>query len=95
MTLHVVEYLATGNGATVTLQSDIERHPDAISELQSMAARSRAIAEAAARGVTRPAVSGLNQAPYPITPEGRAMQNPLTEQVAAYRVDVQVTGSPI
>jgi hypothetical protein len=95
MTLQVVDYVGSGSGAVVTLQSDNPNLSDAICELQTMAARNQAIAEGASRGLVRPAVGGMGQAPYPITAEGRVLQNPLTEKVAAYRVDIQISASPL
>lgn len=92
MAVSVVNVQFVGNKGTVTLVSDLAEFPAQIEELQSSAARNEALLEASRHGLSAPAISDLHQAAYPITPEGKPLENPLTERVAGYRVDVSVAG---
>jgi hypothetical protein len=63
----------------------------AIVELQNPDTKRAAQAEASARGVSDPRLQ-MPQAPYAVDANGDVVINPITQKVAAYRIDVQVTG---
>lgn len=94
MALKVANFNCVGGQATVTLESDARDHGAAIGELQSQDAKRLALEEAARRGLGNVAINGFGEAPYPITGEGKPLDNPFQDVAAGYRIDIPVMSRP-
>lgn len=80
------------NGGIVCFESDNTKNfSDAIMELQSPDTRREAQKVAAQSGVSDPRLE-FAQAPYAVDAAGDPIRNPLQQKIAAYRIDVKVTG---
>ena len=84
--------LIRGNGGVVCFESD-ETHDfgKAIMELQSTETKRAAQREAMKRGVADARLE-FSQSPYPVDASGDLIVNPVTQKIAAYRIDVKVVG---
>ena len=95
MSVFVVETKLNGNSGVVTLQSDNPKHAEAIDELQNMESRRLAISEASRNGLGVASINGWALTPYPITKEGVPMEDPTTQSLGGYRIDIPVTAGRV
>jgi len=94
MALQVVDVQIRGNQGTVVLQSDLPNHPAAIDELQGADARRTAIMAASQKGLGGAAINGFLPSPYPVTAEGKPVEDPLKDRLAAYQIEIAVMARP-
>lgn len=90
MAIRVVKNDFLGSKGHVTFASDRPVLAEQIEELQGPAVKSAAIIEAAKHGISKPSLTDVHQAPYPVQASGEPLENPLTQQVAYYLVDIRV-----
>ncbi len=81
-----------GNGGIICFQStETKNLPMAIMELQNTETKRAAQREAMVRGVADARLE-FSQSPYAVDKDGDMVVNPLQQKIAAYRIDVKVTG---
>lgn len=94
MSVSVIEELCKVSSTTalVVLESDERKNfAAAIEELGSQDTKKEAIAYASAHGVTNPGINGM-PSPYPVDATGNIVENPFTQKIAAYRIEMPVAG---
>jgi hypothetical protein len=90
MALKIASVEGIGDQITVIVENDNLKGSAAVDELKGPEARKMAIAEAAKRGLTSPAVNGMLMHPYPVTYTGELLTDAKTQRTAAYRIDIPI-----